>query len=456
MREGQKLVTKTTSLPYDWLKEIPTSLLQLDEIPLFGFPPAFPWNDLSKGLGELFQIQDLKIQSTPFQWVSQDKLYSTLGEAYTPINFTIPSMEGNLSWVMANEDMQRLMSFILNDKHHQHDALEDEFMKGFYHFLAYEIIHVITKLPFGSDLSPQVQKESKLIDEDALCSDLSIDLRGKTLTGRLIISQDLRRSWKEKYAERSLEIPLQSSVASKLTIPVHLEAGKTSISPSDWQKVNVGDFILLDSCTVNPQDEKGGRVTLTVNGIPFFIAKLKEGNLKILEHPLYHSEDIDMSSKNPNDQTDEHEDSSFDFDTEDSAMDSEIEESGFEDSEMESEVEDSEFESEVENSELESEVEDSELKTEDSSVQDETEEAVEVVKQQTSLNINEVPLSVIVEVGRLQMSVQKILELQPGNLLELNIHPENGVDLVVNGKRIAKAELVKLGETLGVRILDIN
>jgi len=54
------------------------------------------------------------------------------------------------------------------------------------------------------------------------------------------------------------------------------------------------------------------------------------------------------------------------------------------------------------------------------------------------------------------MSVKKMLELQPGNLLELDIHPENGVDLVVNGKRIAKGELIKLGEALGVRILDIS
>ncbi len=36
------------------------------------------------------------------------------------------------------------------------------------------------------------------------------------------------------------------------------------------------------------------------------------------------------------------------------------------------------------------------------------------------------------------MSVQKLLELQPGNLLELDVHPENGVDLVVNGSCIAR------------------
>ena len=62
----------------------------------------------------------------------------------------------------------------------------------------------------------------------------------------------------------------------------------------------------------------------------------------------------------------------------------------------------------------------------------------------------------IVEVGRIEMSIKTIMELQPGNMLELNVRPENGVDLVVNGKRIGKGELLKLGESLGVRILDIG
>lgn len=70
--------------------------------------------------------------------------------------------------------------------------------------------------------------------------------------------------------------------------------------------------------------------------------------------------------------------------------------------------------------------------------------------------IQEIPLSVVVEVGRLQMSLQKLTELQPGNVLELNVRPENGVDLVVNGRCVARGELLLLGDALGVRVLDIG
>ena len=54
------------------------------------------------------------------------------------------------------------------------------------------------------------------------------------------------------------------------------------------------------------------------------------------------------------------------------------------------------------------------------------------------------------------MSMQKLMEIEPGNTLELDVHPENGVDLVVNGRRIGKGELLRIGESLGVRILDIG
>jgi flagellar motor switch protein FliN len=447
-------VTQTTSMPYDWLKQIPTALLQLDEIPLIGFAPPFPWDELAKAIGETFEIHDFKIQAGPLEWCEEENLYKTLGDNLTTTTITIPSLEGELSWVMAAEDVHRLMSLLLNEQHHEHDVLEDEFLSGFYYFTAYEVIHALTKLPFGKSLSPQVQKESHLIKEASLCSDIHITLRGQTLTGRAIISPALRRSWKEKYAERSLELPVNSALAEKLMISVHLEVGKTSIKPKEWNAVKTGDFVLLDSCTIQPEDEKGGRVTLTVNGMPFYIGKLKDGNIKILDHPLYNQEEsTDMPNQTPADH-DHDEDSSFDFDTEDSELhtdlDSEIETDLDSEVESEAEAEDSEVESAAENDSI------AEASASEEAAAEEEEPTEETIPAEPTFKIDEIPLSVIIEVGRLQMSVKKMMDLQPGNLLELDVHPENGVDLVVNGKRIAKGELVKLGEALGVRILDIS
>lgn len=97
----------------------------------------------------------------------------------------------------------------------------------------------------------------------------------------------------------------------------------------------------------------------------------------------------------------------------------------------------------------------SEEKAEDEEAPEE-ESTVPVVKEKKLFSPATLPMNIVVEVGRLQMSLQKLLELQPGNLLELNLRPESGVDLVVNGKRIAKGELLLIGDALGVRILDIG
>lgn len=67
-----------------------------------------------------------------------------------------------------------------------------------------------------------------------------------------------------------------------------------------------------------------------------------------------------------------------------------------------------------------------------------------------------IPIQITVEVGRLQMPLEKVTQLKPGNVLELGLSPQPDVYLTVGGKRIAKGELVNLGEALGVKILKLG
>lgn len=71
-------------------------------------------------------------------------------------------------------------------------------------------------------------------------------------------------------------------------------------------------------------------------------------------------------------------------------------------------------------------------------------------------SLQSLPLEVSVEVSRLEMNFKSLSELRPGNLLELPTRPENGVHLVVNGKKLARGELIRVGQLLGVRILEIK
>jgi flagellar motor switch/type III secretory pathway protein FliN len=53
------------------------------------------------------------------------------------------------------------------------------------------------------------------------------------------------------------------------------------------------------------------------------------------------------------------------------------------------------------------------------------------------------------------MTLDQLMNLTPGNTLEIPIHPDQGVSLTVNGQKVGRAELVYLGEQLGLRILEI-
>ncbi len=66
------------------------------------------------------------------------------------------------------------------------------------------------------------------------------------------------------------------------------------------------------------------------------------------------------------------------------------------------------------------------------------------------------PITLCVEVARLKMSLDKVLALQPGNILELHVLPEQGVTLTASGKAVARGELVQLGNVLGVKITELG
>ena len=72
------------------------------------------------------------------------------------------------------------------------------------------------------------------------------------------------------------------------------------------------------------------------------------------------------------------------------------------------------------------------------------------------MSLNDIPITITCELAQIETSVQKLLELAPGNMLDLSLSSDSAVLLVVNGKIIGKGEIIKIGETLGVRILEIG
>jgi flagellar motor switch protein FliN len=67
----------------------------------------------------------------------------------------------------------------------------------------------------------------------------------------------------------------------------------------------------------------------------------------------------------------------------------------------------------------------------------------------------DVTLQVSVELGRTEMTVREILDMSLGTVIELNKLAGEPVDILVNGKTIARGEVVVIDDMFGVRVIDV-
>jgi flagellar motor switch protein FliN/FliY len=67
----------------------------------------------------------------------------------------------------------------------------------------------------------------------------------------------------------------------------------------------------------------------------------------------------------------------------------------------------------------------------------------------------DVTLLVTVEVGRARMTIQDLLQLGQGSVLELEKLAGEPLDIFINGRQVARGEAVIVNEKFGVRITDI-
>jgi flagellar motor switch protein FliN/FliY len=67
----------------------------------------------------------------------------------------------------------------------------------------------------------------------------------------------------------------------------------------------------------------------------------------------------------------------------------------------------------------------------------------------------DVPVELAVEIGRAQMTIRETLALGPGSIVSLDRLAGEPVDLLVNGKPIARGEVVVIDEEFGLRVTEV-
>ena len=82
-------------------------------------------------------------------------------------------------------------------------------------------------------------------------------------------------------------------------------------------------------------------------------------------------------------------------------------------------------------------------------------DALNKLKVQNLDFILDIPLKVTVELGKTNILIKDLLQLSQGSVLELDKLAGEALEIVVNGKLIAKGEVVVINEKFGIRLTDI-
>ncbi|MEM9444121.1 MAG: flagellar motor switch protein FliN [Verrucomicrobiota bacterium] len=69
--------------------------------------------------------------------------------------------------------------------------------------------------------------------------------------------------------------------------------------------------------------------------------------------------------------------------------------------------------------------------------------------------IMNIPVALSVELGRTELQVKELVGLAPGNVVELDRQVNDPVDLYVNGRLIAKGEVVVVDDAIGIKITEV-
>lgn len=277
------------SQPYAWIKKIPGAIAQADTIPLLGNPPPFPWSELAQELQKLLDISDLEISPSEYVWMEEGTVTKGLGSPLSVLEFAIASQNGSFFIAIPESDIKKLLDLLLF-KGKKLAPIDDQFESAFLDFLTLEILNSVQQIGYAPQFMPKLVKNGELPNTNMLCMDMTITANGFKSVARLLITPELNQSLKEHYAEANANNAFQHPLSEQIDVTLHLEAGQTTLSQEQWNEVKTGDFLLLDRCSLQP-GENTGTVTMTLKGHPVLRGKIEDGNIKILDNPLFR-EDI--------------------------------------------------------------------------------------------------------------------------------------------------------------------
>ncbi len=412
----------------DWsrLRSISRSLFELDSVPLLSHTLEFPWEKCSAEISKVLGIS-LLMQPGELLWKEEGQV---IGDIKAPCRLStihIQNIDPHCYLCINEQDVLAIMSSLLaTDCTTQ--TLPDGFLDAFYQFLIAQCSLIINETEYGKKIPFKIMDAGQPLQGPALCQDIWVTASERKFLIRLVMP----KNFQEAFAAFSLQsFPCSRALQfDQIPIVLRAEAGRSYMSFKQWQAVQPGDFLQIDQLLYEPGADKA-KCVLSFNGTPLFRCMVKDDGFKILEIPSHNEVYEPMADQLKTGQ--QH-----------GAPHHDDEESTFSESEF-SEINES-TEHEID--------EEAEIAPPVAPKQKPIKQPAAQTVENSSLT--DIPVTVVIELAHIEMSVQKVVELQPGNMINIGTLPQNTVHLSINNRVVGRGELITLGDALGVRILQMG
>jgi flagellar motor switch/type III secretory pathway protein FliN len=310
------------------------------------------------------------------------------------IPFLMTPIEGTIYWSIPKKDLNTLFSKIAGmDKE---DYTIPSIQEGLTEFIVLKILTLLSDTPEMKPFSLKRHSDHSLKENAYFIVPFQGTINDKSFSFDLLIDVQFKKHFNEYW--KDMPSSKQDLWENSLSLPLHFLIGKTTLSQNEMKHLKIGDVLLFDHKLYDPKQKKM-KALCSLGNINLFFVKIKNQQIKITE--------LANLEENP------------------------MEEKHFEENEH--------FEEE--------------LKTEET---EEIKEKPIISKEEKLTSLKEIPVCVVAEMARISLPLNQLLELQIGSYLPVSLNPDEPINLTVNDAIVGKAELVYIGETIGMRILSLK
>ncbi len=387
-----------------WIKQTESVIKNAQLLPMLGSIPAFPKEAFINSFKKALGLEQFDIDITSAEWKNGEEITDGFGDQLFQTAIELTPLKGSCSFIMPREDFSKF-SAIITDQKNKHVHFLDPFLqKGFFKYVSLECLSALETTDFLQDLSMKVI-DMPLAIENAYCIDIAIKLDKASAWGRILIPSMLQKNIASHFSSH-WSYQMHSPLYKAIPLSLSLTLGETKLSYETWKTVKKGDMILLDHLSFNPTAGKGTLI-LSLKQSPLFLVKLKDHKLKIIDHAFYSQE----NTMNPNDPS------------------------------LEPDLESSESELDALTDEIDADT------------------PTQAPNESVDLPLTpptQVPLTLKVEADQLHMTLEQLLNLKPGNIVETTLSPDTEVHLTLEGRAVAKGVLIQYGDVTGIKITTLG